>query len=63
VAARAGDLDTAAEYGAAALQGARQSIPSIVMVGNELAAEICGSRHRHGGPGTVRRAGYRSGGL
>jgi hypothetical protein len=40
VAARYGDIDTAAEHGQAALHGARKSIPTLRMVGREFAAEL-----------------------
>lgn len=36
VAARSGDLDSALDYGRQALKGTRQSVPSLVMVGQEL---------------------------
>jgi hypothetical protein len=40
VAARSGDLDEAVQQGHAALQGPRQSLPSLLMVSGELAAEV-----------------------
>lgn len=40
VAARSGDIDTAAEHGQAALHGLRKSIPTLRMVGQEFAAEL-----------------------
>ena len=40
VAARYGDIDTAAEHGQAALHGVRKSIPTLRMVGQEFAAEL-----------------------
>lgn len=40
IAARAGDLDDAVTQGFRALEGARRSLPSLVMVGQELAREL-----------------------
>jgi len=40
VAARNGDLADAVSYGERALEGERQSVPSLLMVGQELAAEV-----------------------
>lgn len=40
VAAREGDVDTAVEQGRTALQGTRRSLPSLLMVSNELATEM-----------------------
>jgi len=40
VAARAGDIDAAVTHGRRALVGARRSLPSLVMVGQELAREF-----------------------
>ena len=39
-AARAGDLDTALTHGYNALNGARKSMPTLLMVGGELAQVI-----------------------
>jgi tetratricopeptide (TPR) repeat protein len=39
-AAREGDLEQALIYGEQALQGARQSVPSLIMTSRELAAEV-----------------------
>ncbi|GAB3214284.1 hypothetical protein GCM10027294_53420 [Marinactinospora endophytica] len=40
IAARRGDLEAAVDHGRRALEGDRQSIPSLVMVGGELAQEL-----------------------
>ncbi len=40
VAARAGDVDAAIEHGRTALLGPRRSLPSLLMVSRELAAEV-----------------------
>lgn len=40
VAARAGDLDTATDFGLRALSNSRRSMPSLVMVASELAREF-----------------------
>ncbi|MFE6309316.1 XRE family transcriptional regulator [Nocardiopsis sp. NPDC057823] len=40
VAARSGDLESAVDFGQRALEGTRQSIPSLVMVGQELGSVL-----------------------
>ncbi|WP_393916758.1 XRE family transcriptional regulator [Halostreptopolyspora alba] len=40
VSARQGDLDSAISHGQTALEGTRQSVPSLVMVGKELGTEL-----------------------
>ena len=46
IAARAGDIDAAVNQGQRALAGARRSLPSLVMVGQELAREFDRLKHR-----------------
>ncbi|MPZ62324.1 MAG: XRE family transcriptional regulator [Propionibacteriales bacterium] len=47
IAARAGDLDAALDYGHQALSGSRKSLPTLAMVSGELARTIKARNDRH----------------